>query len=121
MVLQYDVLYERDSSLATVAGNYDDGSGSVLNISGDGTVFEQDPSSGCVISGLVSIIDAAYNMYDIALEFSNCVGEFAFVNGSSFTGMAALDNTSTPEGLIIAVTGDVSGDTASLIFIEERL
>ncbi len=43
VALVYDPIYERDSSLATFSGTYDDGSGIVSDIAAVGTIFEQDP------------------------------------------------------------------------------
>src|SRR5262252_2726090 len=49
----YNSLYSQPSSLATIAGNYTDGS-ATLSIDGNGVIFEQD-SNGCVLNGQVSI------------------------------------------------------------------
>jgi hypothetical protein len=121
LALNYDPIYERDSSLATIAGTYDDGSGIVTDIASDGMIFEQDPVSGCVTNGQVSVIDSAFNAYDFAFGFSNCTGQDAILNGSSFVGIGTLDNTLTPEVLIVAVTGDVAGTLVSVVFVAERI
>ncbi len=121
VALDYDPLYDRDSSLATIAGNYDDGSGIVTNISSDGTIFEQDPVSGCVTNGQVRVIDSAFNAYDFEFGFSNCTGQDAILNGSSFVGIATLDNIVTAEVLIVAATGDVAGTLVSMVIVAERL
>ena len=119
--LSYEALYDRDSSLATIAGIYGDGSGIVTDIAADGAIFEQDPVSGCVTNGQVSIIDSAFNAYDVEFGFSNCTGQFVNINGSSFVGIATLDNTVTPEVLFIAATGDVAGTFVSFVSAVERL
>ncbi len=122
VTLNYNVLYERDSSLATIAGMYDDGSGIVTEIASDGTISEQDPVSGCVTNGQVSVIDiGAFNLYDVEFGFSNCTGQFAIFNGTSFVGLATLDNTVAPEALIVAATGDVAGTLVSFFSVSERL
>ena len=121
VALDYDPLYERDSSLATIAGLYDDGFGIVTDIASDGTIFEQDAVSGCVTNGQVSVIDSAFNAYDFQFELSNCTGQFAILNGTSFVGIGTLDNTVPPELLIVAATGDVAGTLVSLIIVTERL
>jgi hypothetical protein len=96
----YDALYERDSSLTTVSGTYlsED---EVLTIDSQGRLFSQDPSSDCVLNGLVSIIDARYNAYNIGLEISNCIGEEALLNGLDFNGLAVLDNSVPPDDVFV--------------------
>ena len=121
VVLDYNALYERDSSLATIAGIYDDGSGVVTDIASDGTIFEQDPVSGCVTIGQVSVIDPAFNAYDFQFGFSNCIGQDTILNGSSFVGIGTLDNIVTGEVLIVAATGDVAGTLVSMVIVAERL
>lgn len=118
--LNYDSLYDRDSSLSVIAGNYDD-FGLVLNIAANGVIFEQDPASGCIINGQVSIIDSAFNAYDVSMTFSNCVGNAAILNGVTFTGLCILDNTVTPEQLTVGMTGAVSGVTYSVVVTLPRL
>ncbi len=45
--LTYDPLYDRDASLATIAGLYDAGDGDVMSIDAAGNLFEQDlPANG---------------------------------------------------------------------------
>lgn len=118
--LTYDVLYERNSSLATIAGMFDDG-GLVITIAADGTIFEQDPISGCVTNGQVNIINSAFNAYDIEFGFSNCTGLFAILNGTSFVGIGTLDNTGIPEVAIIGATGFVSGILISVVLVIPRI
>ena len=112
--LDYENEYDRDSSLATISGNYQ-GESSVLNIAGDGTFFAQDPADGCVVSGQVQIINSSFNVYDVEFGYSSCIGEAAILNGSVFVGLASLDNTVSPEELGVAATGDVGGVLISFI------
>jgi len=118
--LAYEALYDRDSSLAMVSGNYQ-AVQEVLNIAADGTVFSQNAGTACVVNGQVTIINAAYNAYDVSFTYSNCLGQEAILNGSTFTGLALLDNTTLPEEIGIAVTGDVVGVHVSLVLILERV
>jgi hypothetical protein len=121
VVLTYDALYDRDASLATLAGNYDD-FGLVLNIDANGVIFEQDPASGCVVNGQVNVVDSAYNVYDGSITYSNCLGNLAILNGSTFSGLAVLDDTVIPESLIVGMVGDVGGGvTFSVIYTLVRL
>lgn len=118
--LNYDSLYDRDSSLALIAGNYDD-FGLTINVTASGQVFEQDPASGCVINGQISIIDSQYNAYDVSITYSNCLGTAAVLNGSTFSGLGILDNTVAPEVAIIGLTGDVGSETYSVVYSLPRL
>ncbi len=87
VTLDYVPIYERDSSLATIAGTFDDGSGIVTNIASDGTIFEQDPVSGCVTNGQVSVIDnGAFNLYGVQFGFNNCTGQLV----GTFAGLGDL-------------------------------
>jgi hypothetical protein len=121
VTLNYDAIYERDSSLATIAGLYDDGSGIVTDIASDGMIFEQDPVSSCVINGQVSIIDPDFNLYDFQFGLSNCTGPDAILNGASFVGLGLLDDTFPPEVLLVFVTGDVAGTLVSWGLFGERI
>ena len=121
LILSYSALYGRNSSLATIAGNYDDGAGNVLNIAADGTMFEQDVGTSCVTNGQASIILSEFNLYSISLDLSNCMGQDAILNGSTFRGRATLDDTVAPEQLLIAVDGDVGGNIVSIVELVDRL
>jgi hypothetical protein len=85
----------------------------VLNIAGDGTIFSQIPGTGCIANGQVSIINNAFNAYDFEFTDSDCVGQAAVMNGSSFVGIASLDNSVMPENLLVTEIGDMDGDVVS--------
>ncbi len=118
--LDYVPIYERDSSLATIAGMYDDGF-VVTDIAADGTIFAQDWFTGCVTNGRVSIINPNFNLYDFQFGYSNCTGPDAILNGTSFIGIGTLDNTIPPDVLLVLVTGDVAGTLVSWFLFGERL
>jgi len=103
------------------AGNFDDGAGNVLNIAADGAMFEQDAGTSCVANGQVSIYLSEFNLYSISFELSNCMGSDAILNGSTFRGLATLDDTVSPEQLLIAVDGDVGGNIVSIVELVDRL
>jgi hypothetical protein len=71
----YDALHERGSSLAAVAGTYDqffiDDDPTSFSIDAAGTLFAQ-TSLGCVGNGQVSLIDPSFNIYDVEITMSNC-------------------------------------------------
>lgn len=118
--LAYNSLYERNSSLATIAGNYDD-FGLTLNVSGSGVVFEQDPDTGCVVNGQINIINAAFNAYDVSITYSSCQGNAAVLNGATFTGLGTLDNTAVPETAVVGLTGVIQGVTYSVVYVLPRI
>jgi len=101
--LTFDTLYNRASSLAAIAGNYSS-NGEVVTVDSNGNVFAQDPTSGCVTNGTVSIINASYNAYKVQFSYADCAGQYSVLNGLTFSGMATLDNTRSPETAIIGVT-----------------
>ena len=73
----FDAIYNRGSDLATVAAVY-----TTFDIFGDMSSFTIDANgvitgnsvAGCVLNGQVTIIDAAFNAYDVALDVANCAG-----------------------------------------------
>jgi hypothetical protein len=120
VTLDYDSLYDRDSSLQTIAGNFADFiSGEIMSING-GTAFLQDSATNCVINGTVAIIDARYNVYRVEYTYSSCTGQSAVLNGLTFRGLGALDNTSSPEALVITATSLVGTVGYAEIHLLER-
>jgi len=120
--LTYQSMYDDNSSLATIAGNYADAlglSGGVLNIASNGTLFLQDPVSGCVVNGQVSIINASYGAYGIRMSYHSCTGRDAALNGVTFTGLAACDARA---GQVVAlVQGALNGVPWPNAFVFERV
>ena len=113
-------MYDRDSSLAQIAGNYDD-AGQVINITAEGEIFAQDPVTGCIINGQIAIIDNQFNAYDVSISYSSCIGDAADLNGSTFTGLGMLDDSEAPESAVVGLTGDVGGQTYSMVYVLPRL
>jgi hypothetical protein len=83
-----DPLYSEPSSLAKLAGNWND-AGNTLTIDPDGTFFEQQ-ASGCVVNGAYTIIDPTHNLYGVSFEISNCSSSIA---GIAFSGLGYLDDS----------------------------
>ena len=124
--LFYQTDYDRDSSLSTIAGNYTLGFAALaatntLNIAGDGTVFGMyDNGPSCTVNGQVSLIDPAYNLYDIQWTFSSCVSPFPSFEGSQFSGIATMTSLGPPAGsFYLLMTGNVGGDFRSISVIYE--
>lgn len=121
ITLTYDALYDRDSSLATVAGNFTDlATGAIVNINANGITFMQDPITGCVINGTVSIINSQFNVYRVQYTHSGCQVQFAVLNGVTLRGLAILDNTVSPEALIAIVQGQAGNIGISFLNLWER-
>ena len=121
LILTFDALYNRDSSLAIIAGTYQTPIGSTLSIGSDGVIFVQDAISGCVTNGQVGIAVSFANMYFFDYGIDNCIGADAIWNGSSFSGLAFLDNTFSPESLEYAVIGEVGGVPVSVVVRNDRI
>jgi hypothetical protein len=83
-----DPLYNEPSSLARLAGSWND-AGSTLTINPDGTFFEQQ-GNGCVVNGSYTILDPTHNIYGASFEITNCSSSLA---GIAFSGLAYLDDT----------------------------
>ena len=114
--LKFDQRYKRASSLTTIAGIY--GSGTLsLTINDSGVLFAQDATSGCMINGAIATIDTQFNMYDATATFSNCPG---LVTGATLTGLATLDNTVSPEQLLIGLSDVISAAKVANWMVVER-
>ncbi len=115
LALEFDPVYDRDASLETVAGNYRTLAENVLSIAPDGLLFMQDATTGCVVNGQVTVITATSNLYNVVLQYDGCTGPDERLNGSRFDGYAQLDDTASPEALVIAMIGSV-GDLVAAAF-----
>jgi hypothetical protein len=108
--LAYQTLYELDSSLSLIAGNYrNTEDGSTVNVNSSGVIFSQSPFTGCVINGQVSIIDARFNVYRISYTFSQCLGAASGLNGTTARGLGVYDNTGSNPVVIIGVVNATAG------------
>lgn len=84
----YDAIYERGSSLDTVAGVYTSfdiyGDPSSFAIDAAGAITAQS-NSGCVANGQVTIIDPLFNAYDVSFDLSSCAGLDGSYDGLGIT------------------------------------
>jgi len=114
--LTFDALYDRASSLTTLSGNFTNSTdNAVLTVGTDGTLFSQDATSGCVLNGRASLINATYNLYKVQFDYASCVGQTSVLNGVQFNGVATLDNTVAPERIVAGVTGQSGNVTYSVV------
>lgn len=110
LTLSFNPLYNRASSLSTIAGNYrDPDTNAIINVNSNGVIFAQDAVTGCVINGSVAIINASYNAYRLEYNFSGCRGSRAYLNGTTARGLGGLDNTINPERVVIGVVNAAAG------------
>jgi len=117
IALSYEPIYERPSSLESVAGNYlDTERNVVINVNNDGELFSQDPESHCITNGTVSVIDPAFNLYRVEYMFSNCKGHEKDLNGTIAEGLATLDDTRSPEAVIMGVEVAAAGYAFAGVF-----
>jgi len=114
--LTFDSLYNTASSVGTISGTYTDNlaavsngvdplSGANVTISSTGIMYGQGSTDDCVLNGTVSDTDTSADLYEISYTYENCSGSAAVLNGVAFNGVAELNTTSSPEVVIIAVTG----------------
>lgn len=120
--LVYNDLYAEPSSLAIIAGTYTDAlSGSdSLTISADGTVFAQNGATNCVANGQVSIVNPVYNAYAVSVEYSSCSGDRAVLNGVTFSGLFAINDTVAPAELVGGLTGLVNDQHIAISVLYNR-
>ncbi len=118
--LAFNSLYDSGSSLSTLSGNYsEEGTGTILSIN-NGSIVYQDATTGCVLNGTVSIIDPTYDAYQLDFTLASCQGAYVALDGVAFSGLATLDNTVTPNRLIVGVTGAAGSASYALVVYFDR-
>jgi hypothetical protein len=85
----YDALYERESSLAILAGTYTTPTAS-LSIDDQGALFYQSSDTFCVGNGSAAVIDPDFNMYRLRIELASCLGDPLADGIWTLTGLAYL-------------------------------
>jgi hypothetical protein len=114
--LTYNAYSGSTSSLTAIANSYTDTvSGSVLTINSSGVLTEQ-YTNDCVLNGSITTNDSTHNVYEVAYTLESCTGTLAPLNGVQFTGLATLNNSVSPNQLIIAVSGSNSTSKYGLVW-----
>jgi hypothetical protein len=104
--LEFDGSYFESSTLAIIAGTYTYvPTGTVVTVDLNGAIFAQDATTGCVINGSVSIIEETYNVYRVQGTAASCQGAAAVLNGIKFNGLATLQDTVSPQNVIVGLIG----------------
>lgn len=99
----YDAEYEKDSSLALLAGVwtvYDVNLNpfATFTIEPDGR-FSAQNAEGCITAGRFSLIDARFNVYDVQSTIQNCA------IAGDYTGLAALGDIANPnDALLLSIS-----------------
>jgi hypothetical protein len=89
-------VYAQGSALSLVAGSWTMPGGSVASISSSGAISAHDATSGCTITGRVSVNSPSVDLYNVSASYSGCTGAAAALNGSALSGLGTLDNSVTP-------------------------
>ncbi len=100
--MMFDTDYNRGSNLATIAAVY-----TTFDIYGDTSSFVIDAAgvisgnsiAGCALTGQVTIIDVAFNAYDVALDLANCGALDGMYSGLGVT----QDDLGTDDQFVFAV------------------
>ncbi len=98
----FDASYDRGSDLATIEAVY-----TTFDIFGDTSSFVIDAAgviigqsvAGCVLNGQVTIIDAAFNAYDVTLDVASCGGLDGMYDGLG----ASQDEVAMDDLFVVAV------------------
>ncbi len=107
--LTFDANYDVISLPASIQGTYVGAtSAAVMTITEFGLLSYQDPGTGCLITGYVTVIDPSYNLYDLSVTPTGCPAAAAALDGTSLSGFATINNTVTPNLLLIGVSGGVT-------------
>ena len=62
------------------------------------------------------MIDKNFNMYAASLEFTGCAARLSAPDGDLLTGLATIDDSTSPETLIIGVA-DVAGTNNIALYL----
>ncbi|MDE2303997.1 MAG: hypothetical protein KGL34_00410 [Gammaproteobacteria bacterium] len=114
----FDQRYDTGSSIAAISGNWTGPAGVIMSIDGGGVIFAQDPASGCVVNGTISVIDSHYDVYSVRIKYGDCQGANAVLNGASASGLASLDQSGIPSVLDLAYTVTLSGGQKIIVAAE---
>lgn len=113
--LSFDPLWHTASSLTAIAGTYTDSQansptiGATVTISSSGAISGTSATSGCVLSGQVTVNAPANDVYAISLSYASCSD--TVLNGIHFTGFGILNSSVTPAVVATGVTGEASNQT----------
>ena len=99
----FSSIYNQASAVALVAGHWMMQGGSIATISSTGAISGTDASTGCTLSGHVSVSNTSVNLYNVSLTYSGCTGGPASLNGVALNGVGTLDTSQTPATFDVGV------------------
>ena len=114
--LLYNPVYDTDSSLGEIAGNYTvpfRPLTNTLNINANGVIFGMlDNGPRCTLNGQVQVIDARFNLYRFEIQLSLCQGIFGqLYEGMTLRGLAARNLPGMRAGaFILLLSGTFVGN-----------
>jgi len=120
ITLTYSAAYDTDSSLVSIAGQYD-ADGDVLTIDAAGAVFLQGSQTGCVVNGQVSVLQVEWNLYAVTALTENCQPPYDALNGASWEGLGTVVPEVGADTLVSGLTTVVGGLPVSLVLVLPRL
>jgi hypothetical protein len=91
-----DPVYNQGSALSLVAGTWAMPGGSAATIGDSGTISGRDATTGCTISGRVSVNSPTVDLYNVVARYSGCTGASATLNGLALSGLGMLDTSVSP-------------------------
>ena len=134
LAMMYDgSIYERESSLDAIAGNYTDPfqlDTNFLSITGDGTIMGSynNGVAQCLVNGTAAIIDADYTLLDISWTMSSCIDPFPNIHFEDFEGvqvsgfaMEIVSHTGAPGSYLFILTGRVRDRVFSISVGYDRI
>jgi hypothetical protein len=74
-----------------------------------------------VINGVITTIDTRFNMYAVTLSTMNCTTEFGVPDGAQLKGLATLNNSQSPEYVIIRAADTVSATKSAMEISMNRM
>jgi hypothetical protein len=120
--LSFDSIYDTAGGLGAITGNYAEISGAVstgldpllgtsLTVAPGGQLFAQGSPTGCVLNGMVTNSNPGNNLYEVSYTLGNCIGNYAALNGLSFSGFATFNATAAlSELLVVAAASNTAGE-----------
>jgi hypothetical protein len=131
LAMMYDgSIYERESSLDAIAGNYTFPyipDTNFLSITSDGTIMGSYHNGGaqCLVNGTAAIIDADYTLLDISWTMSSCIDslfsyDFEGVQVAGFA-MEIRSPTGAPGSYLFSLTGRVEGSVFTISVHYDRI
>lgn len=128
LTLLYDPnVYERDSSLAALAGDYTlefQPATNSLNIAADGTIFGMiDSGARCLVTGTAEPIDTNFTLIDITWTMSSCTNLIGNLEGVEMSGFAMANPApnAAAGSYYFLLTGRTQDGVYALSVLYERL